>query len=102
MLLANTSKKGALNTRTLFDSIVYQELARNEARCHHHTRPKTRKQALEPSLPCENAEAIKYGALRPMTLINLRKQRVCGLGEDCRGKASDDTAAEHDRELGGG
>ena len=37
-----------------------------------------------------------------MTLVYLRKQRVCGLGKDCGGKTSDDATAKQDRELGGG
>lgn len=60
IISTNTSEKGALDTRTLLDSIIYQELARHEARCHHHTGSKTRKQALEPILPSKDAEAIKY------------------------------------------
>src|SRR5712672_489742 len=86
----------------MFDRIIYEELARNEARRHHHKWAKTRKQAFEPSLPCQNAEAIEYWALRAMTLVYLRKQRVCGLGKDCGGKTSDDATAKQDRELAGG
>jgi len=88
--------------RTLLDGPIYQELARHEACSHHHTRAKTRKQAPESSLLRENPKTIKYCALRPMSLVYLGQQRVCGLGEDRRGEASDDPAAKRDGQFGGG
>ena len=37
-----------------------------------------------------------------MTLVYLRKQRVCGLGKDRGGNTGDDATAKQDRELGYG
>lgn len=82
--------------RTLLDGPIYQKLPRHEARGHHHTRAKTRKQALEPSLLRENTEAINYCALWPMTFVYLGQQGVCGLGENSRGETSDNPTSDRD------
>ena len=90
-----------LDTRTLLDGPIYQELARHKARGHHHTRTKTHKQPPESSLFRENTEAIKYCALRPMTLVYLGQQGVRGLGEESRGEACDNPTTERDRKFVG-